>query len=241
MPLSLEMAAVLACGGGAMLSHATAAHAWGFRPPPEDGFVDVMVTGSNRRARDSIRVHRIAELDPRDRRRYQNIPITSPARALLDVAPTLSGRELELAFDEAIVRKLVTVRSVRAVLARYPCRRGSASLAVLADDSRPTTLTRSRGEEMLHELLRKARLPQPEVNARWRSYLIDFLWREQRVAIEVDGLKFHSTRAVLERDHRRDADLKDAGFEVIRITWRMLVDDRELVLVRLARALSRAQ
>jgi very-short-patch-repair endonuclease len=203
--------------------------------------VDVTVTASNRRARDGIRVHRVTELDPRDRRRYQNIPITSAARALLDVAPTLSSRELELAFDEAIVRKLVTVRSVRAVLVRYPCRRGSASLAALADDSRPTTLTRSRGEEMLHELLRKARLPQPEVNARWRGYLIDFLWREQRVAIEVDGLKFHSTRAVLERDHRRDADLKDAGFEVIRITWRMLVDEPELVLVRLARALSRAR
>ena len=95
-PLAVELAAVLACGDSALLSHHSAAATWGFRPS-FNGDVHVTVDRQRRRprTRHGIRVHRVSELDPRDVRRFQGIPITSPARALLEIAPDLSDRQLE--------------------------------------------------------------------------------------------------------------------------------------------------
>src|SRR5690348_11808271 len=96
-PLAIELAAVLACGDAALLSHHSAAAVWGFRAS-FNGDVHVTVVGGDcGRTRAGIHVHRVNELDPRDVRRYQNIPITSPARALLEIAPDLTDRQLERA------------------------------------------------------------------------------------------------------------------------------------------------
>lgn len=122
-PLGPCMAAVLACGRGAFLSHQAAASMWGLRPPP-DGEIDVTVTGRNPGRRPGVRIHQTAEIESRDVRRYQNIPIASPSRTILEIAPELSQRELERALDEALVRRLVTVSTVRRMLDRYPRRRG---------------------------------------------------------------------------------------------------------------------
>jgi very-short-patch-repair endonuclease len=86
-------------------------------------------------------------------------------------------------------------------------------------------------------LIRAARLPEPQVNATVAGHEVDFLWPEQRLVVEVDGYAFHSSRAAFERDRSRDADLHAAGFRVIRVTWRQLVDEPEVFLVALARAL----
>ena len=103
-PLAIELAAVLACGDAALLSHHSAAAAWGMRPC-FDGDVHVTVVGKETgRRRPGIRVHRVSELDPRDVRRCHGIPITSPARALLEIAPDLTGRQLERAIDEALIQ-----------------------------------------------------------------------------------------------------------------------------------------
>lgn len=89
--------------------------------------------------------------------------------------------------------------------------------------------------------MRKARLPQPEVNVRVGAYEVDFLWRDERLVVEVDGFAFHSSQRDFERDRRRDAELAARGLTVIRVTWRQIVDEPEAMLVRIARALARAE
>jgi very-short-patch-repair endonuclease len=89
-------------------------------------------------------------------------------------------------------------------------------------------------------LVRRARLPSPEINIRLGSYEVDFLWPRERVIVEVDGYAFHSSRRAFEDDRRRDADLAARGFHVILITWRQIVSEPEAVLVRLAQALARS-
>jgi very-short-patch-repair endonuclease len=237
--LARELAAVLACGDAALLSHRSAAATWGLRPS-FNGDIHVTVIGKETgRRRPGIRVHRVSELDPDDIRRYQGIPITSPARALLEVTPDLTDRQLERALDEALIKRLLSHAAIGAVLAAYPHRRGAARLRATADPGRPTTETRSDGEEALLGLIRRANLPPPEVNAKVGSYTADFLWREQKLIVELDGYDYHRGRAAFERDHQRDAEHQRMGYLVIRITGRQLRHRVEEVLVALATALAR--
>jgi very-short-patch-repair endonuclease len=237
-PLAAELAAVLACGDAALLSHHSAAATWGFRPT-FNGDVHVIVIGTDAgRERRGIRAHRVGALAPRDIRRFQRIPITSPARALLDITPDLSDRETERALDEALIRRLITHAGLAAVLAAYPNSRGVVRLRALADPGRPTTETRSDGEEALLALLRRGDLPMPEVNGRVGHYTADFVWRDQKVILELDGYDYHRGRAAFERDHRRDAEHQRMGFLVIRITARQLAREPEAILVRIAMALA---
>jgi very-short-patch-repair endonuclease len=238
-PLAPEHAAILACGDSALLSHHSAAAVWGIRPFLE-GDVDVTVIGKETgRRRRGIRVHRAAHLDPRDARRYQQIPITSPARALLDIAPETSGRALEWALDQALVKRLTNRAQIRAVLAAYPHRPGTPDLAALLDPDRPTSLTASTPEERLFRHIRRAGLPMPEVNARVGNYTADFLWREHKVILEIDGYHFHHTRVAFGRDHRSDAEHQREGFLVIRVTPRQLQHNHEAILVHVATTLAR--
>jgi very-short-patch-repair endonuclease len=239
-PLAPCMGAVLACGEGAFLSHHAAAWVWGIRPSVE-GDIDVTVPGRFAGRRRGVRVHRSVGIESRDVRRYQNIPIASPARTLLEVAPDLTERDLERAFDEALVRRLVTVSAVRGVLDRYPRRRGAGRLRSIARADRRTTLTRSVAEELFIALIRRAELPQPDVNARIGGHEVDFLWRPERLVVEIDGYAFHRVRGKFERDRQRDGELLDAGWTVMRLTWRQLERTPEAVLVRLARALARRE
>lgn len=100
-------------------------------------------------------------------------------------------------------------------------------------------MTRSAAEELFVALVRKAELPQPEINARIGRFEVDFLWRRERLVVEIDGFAFHRVRGKFERDRERDGRLIDAGWTVIRLTWRQLDRTPEVVLVRLARALAR--
>jgi very-short-patch-repair endonuclease len=243
-PLAREHAAVLACGPGAFLSHHSAAAVWGIRPAQAPGTtVHVTVVGREAgRRRPGIDARRTVALDRRDRRKREGVPIVSAARALLDIAPDLAERDIERAFDEALVLNLITLPGVQAMLERYPGRPGSAILRELADPEHNTTATRSQAEERLLALVRKAGLPTPETNVRIGRYTADFFWRRERVIVEVDGYRFHRGRAAFERDRRRDAEHQDAGILVIRVTWRQLEREPEVFLVRLARALAlRAQ
>ncbi len=237
-PLAVEQAAVLACSPSACLSHHSAAAVWGFRPPAL-GTPEVTVVGRQPRTRPGIRIHRVASIDSRDTRQHLGIPITSPARTLLDIANDLGMREFERAFDEAISSRLTTLVAVRAMLLVNGDRRGSARTRTLAFAQRVSTKTRSEAEEIFLALVRRGGLPQPEVNARVGRFEVDFCWRKERVAIEIDGFAFHSSRAALERDHRRDTELQQLGFLVIRIGWRELLHEPEKVLVWLAGALAK--
>jgi very-short-patch-repair endonuclease len=237
-PLALEQAAVLACGENAYLSGHAAAAAYGLRP---FGFsvIDVTVIGRRVRSRPGIRVHHVATIHPRDTDNLDGIPITSPARVLLEIAPDLKDRELERALDEAMGCKLVTRAAVTAMLRANPRRPGSSRLRDLVIPGRPTTLTRSDGEEAFLRLVRAAGLPPPALNQpllnRW---IVDFLWRAEKVVVEIDGDSFHSSRAARERDHRKDVALQEAGYFVVRITGRQLKQRPEEVLALVAAALA---
>ncbi len=238
-PLAEEQAAVLAVGDGAYLSGHRAAAAWGYRRAT-DRDIEVTVAGRDAgRTRAGIKVHLVRSLDSRDIRKLKGIPITSPARTLLDIAPDLSDRELERAFDEAVAMGLMTRAAVRATLRANPRRPGCARLRALADEGRGATMTRSEAEERFLGLIRRAGLPAPLVNVKLGRWEADFLWRAERVVVEIDGHAYHAARTARERDHRKDAELQSSGYFVIRISARHLKHHPEEVLTRVATALAR--
>jgi very-short-patch-repair endonuclease len=231
-----ELAAVLACGRGAALSHLSAAGLWRLLPGRE-GDVDVTVAGRNPGRKPGIRVHRVRHLDCRDIRKLGRIPITSPPRTILDLAAVVGPRELEQALAEAYARRLARRSELVSLLARCSSRPGTRALRALLDDGTPA-LTRSQAEDRLLALIRAAELPAPETNIRIGRHEVDFLWREQRLVVEVDGFTFHSSRSAFERDRRRDAELGTLGFRVARVTWRQIVDEPVALVARLATALA---
>jgi len=205
-------------------------------PCDDPNEIHVTVPGRDPGAHPGIRIHRVRRLDPLDVRRCHRIPITAPARTLLDLAEVLPIRTLERAVNEARIRRLVRPNQLLDVLERSPGRRGAGALRELLDHD--PAFTRSEAEARLLHLLRAAGLPPTAVNARIGRYEVDFLWREQRLVVEFDGYAYHSTRAAFERDRGRDADLQAAGYRVMRVTWRQLVETPEAVVARIAQALA---
>lgn len=231
-----ELGAVLACGPGAVVSHRTAAWLWRLLPRVED-VVDITLAGRHCGVKPGIRLHRLVALDRRDVRKLGGIPVTSPARTIIDVAAVVTPRELERAVAEAQARRLTRESELLSLLAQFTGRPGTAALRSLVADAAPS-LTRSQAEDRLLALVRTAQLPPPEVNVRVGHYEVDFLWREQRLVVEVDGFRYHSSRGAFERDRLRDAALGGMGFRVIRITWRQIVRGPEAVVARIATALA---
>ena len=229
-----SMAAVLAAGDGALLSHYPAAVLWGLRPPRSEPMHVTVVARDVRNAQ--FKVHRVAALHPADATRRHGIPVTSPARAVLDLAATVSQHDLDRAVNEAHVHRLVSDLSLNEQFSRYPRHRGTHALrkAMRVDPA----LTRSEAERRILELIRAARLPAPEVNVQIAGYEVDLLWRAQLLVVEVDGYAFHSSRRSFERDRRKDQELTAAGFRVIRVTWRQLADEPTAVVATLAAALA---
>ncbi|MGH7502884.1 MAG: DUF559 domain-containing protein [Longimicrobiales bacterium] len=236
---AVEMGAVIACGNGSVVSHWGAARLWGFASHASSNLpVDVTVPGRDPGPKRGIRVYRVRHLERRDVRSIRGIPVTSPARTLLDLAAIVSSDVLECAMAEARVRKLVSDRDIADQLERNPGRRGASRLRRLLDLERGPALTRSEAERRLAALLRAASLPAPETNVRVNSLEVDFLWRKQRVVVEVDGYAYHSNARAFERDRERDASLVASGNVVIRFTWRQLTGRPEAVVARVAAALA---
>jgi very-short-patch-repair endonuclease len=275
-----HLAAVLACGPTAVLSHRSAAILWEILPAESaDGPPEVTVPRSRRGAEMAgIQHHRVKHLLECDRAVHQGIPVTSPLRTLLDLAaiasrggtrepggerqaalhapsphprsgaglpwgptPPLGLRELEQAVARAERKGLVSLAAVRRRLAVEAPRRGSRLLRGILDREGGPAFTRSEAEERLLELLRRARLPAPRVNAPLDRFELDLFWPETGLAIEVDGFDFHRSRRMFEGDRARDAELAARGIQVMRVTWRQIVTDPEAVVGRVARALGRAE
>ncbi len=231
-PRAREVAALLAVGQPALLSHHSAAALWGFGAA-WPGDVHVTVPAGRRRRRPGIRAHRSADLDGTI---HQRLPLTTPARTLLDLASHLGQDELDRAVEQAQVMRLVTESALMRLLQECSGRRGARPLA-RALRIEPA-LMRSRAERILRQLVAAARLPRPQYNARVCGHEVDALWREARLVVEIDGFAYHSGRAAFERDRRRDADLTQAGFRVLRLTWRQLTEEPEAVVARLAALLA---
>jgi very-short-patch-repair endonuclease len=233
-----EAAAVLACGDGAALSHESAASLWRVLRRQNRTSVHVTVPGGRYLHRAGIRIHRVRALHPDEVTALRRIRITTPARTLLDLAAILPARALEQAIAQAERTYAGTQRRLLALLARYPARPGTPKLRELLGGSHHPALARSEAEERFLALIRRAGLPPPEANVALHGYELDFLWREARLAIEIDGYAFHGDRAAFEADRRRDADLAAHGIQVMRVTWRQIADEPEATLVRLAQALA---
>ncbi|MEA2291769.1 MAG: hypothetical protein QOF17_789 [Solirubrobacteraceae bacterium] len=231
-PLTAEAAALLACGETTALSHRSAAAIWKLLPPIA-GDVDVTASASVR-AHAGIRVRRVATLDPRELTRREGLRITTPARTLVDLAATVTRRELEQALNEALVQRLTTLQRLHSHLAGRSRRRGASTLEeVLRQDPR---ITRSEGERGALRLIRRAQLPAPLTDVRVAGHLCDLFWPGLGLVVEVDSVGFHATPRAFQRDRRRDAELADAGFRVLRITCWEIVHEPEATVARLARA-----
>jgi very-short-patch-repair endonuclease len=238
LPGARELGAVLACGDGAFISHRSAAGLWGLANAPLD-HVEITVADRGCRSRDGLRVHRVDTLDAADRAHRRGIPVTSPARAIVDFAATANSDELEHALTEAYANSLTDERRVLAAIERVPNHAGVSLLrSVLSQPGGPQR-TRSGGERAMLRLIRAAGLPAPRTNVLVAGFKADFLWPEQRLIVEVDGYPFHGHRDAFERDHRRDIVHKNAGYEVLRFTGRQLEQEPLLVVAAIVRALDR--
>jgi very-short-patch-repair endonuclease len=200
--------------------------------------VDVTVRTPNRRRRTGIRARRDPLLGPDEVTHVQGIPITTPTRTVFDLATVLAPPDLERALARADKRGLAELATLWSLVARYPTRRGSGTLRTLLLSGGGRDLTRSEAEERFLTLLKRAELPRPEVNASLGRYEVDFLWRTERLVVEVDGFAFHSSRSSFEDDRRRDAALAARAFRVVRVTWRQIVRRPEATVARLAQALA---
>jgi hypothetical protein len=235
-PEALETAALLYAGADTVLSHASAGAVWRLVDRPEE--VQVTVAGRRVRHRAALRVHRVAVLDARDVRLRHGIPVTSPARTMIDLAGSLDDDlEIERALAELRVLGLARDAELRAAMDRCPGRAGVARLRALLDAERPPALTRSEAERRMLALCDRAGLPRPVVGARPCGFPVDFLWPQTRLVVEVDGLAFHGHRRAFETDRRRDQILVAAGYRVVRVTWRQLSHEPLAVMVRIAQAL----
>jgi very-short-patch-repair endonuclease len=237
-PLALEQAALFACGSPSYLTHLTAGHLEGFLED-YDGPIDV-TTYRHRGRPSGVRVHTTRRLDRRDTTRRFGLPITTVPRTLLDCAEVLDGRTFERMIEDAFAQKRVTERQLRAVIARSPGRRGGAVLAGLLDYRGDDGYTRSRAEDAMRRLTRRARLPAPKANEKVAGYEVDFYWPDHRVIVEVDSWAHHSSRTAFERDRRKRADLEAAGYPVIPITWRQMTEEPEATAARISAALALA-
>ena len=236
LPGAKELAALLACGGDAVISHRSAAALWGIAAAENQ--VHVTVVGRHCRSRSGIEVIQVKQLDRRDRRVRNGIAVTAPARTMIDFAADADDDELERAVSEARALQLVHDGEIDAALARAGNRRGVARMRAFLRRETESGYTRSGAERMMRRLLRAGRLPPALCNAPVAGYRADFLWPDQRLIVEVDSFQFHGHRRAFERDRRKDQVLLAAGYRVLRVTWLQLRDEPIAVAVAIAAALT---
>jgi very-short-patch-repair endonuclease len=225
------LAAVLACGPAAVLSHASAAAHWGLLQS-EATRIDVTAPASRHGAA-GLRLHRSRSLDARDTANHEGIPITTVPKTLLDLAATVQPHRLERALAQAERLRLYDHNAIEDVIARANGHRGRAALARAI--AREPKFTRSELEAWFLELVRDAALPEPLVNLSLTApdhprLEVDFCWPSHRLIVELDGWETHRTRAAFEADRRRDAALQAVGWRVLRFTRRT---ERQVIQRRL--------
>ncbi len=235
------MAAVLALGKGAVLSHVTAAALWRLRASAASTIHVTVPTIGGRGPRPGIIVHRCRALRPEDATGVDGIPVASVARTLLDVAGMLAPGPLERAVEQSLILRLFDMHAVRALIDADPTRPGARALERIVStiDDEPT-ITRSDLEGLMRDLCDAAGIPRPQVNALVEGDEVDFFWREQRLIVETDGHATHGTRAAFERDRARDARLTMLGYRVVRFTHRQLLYERERVASTISALLAAA-
>lgn len=213
-PIATAMAAVLACGPRAVLSHRSAAALWELAPR---WHAPIEVTAPAGHHHEGIRLHRSRTVE---RTVHYGVPVTTPARTLLDLADILNDAGLARAVNDARLTRRVTLTELRELLDRSPGRATARLRPFVEHDTGPT---RSRFEDRFRTFARRHRLPRPEVNQTVAGHEVDLLWRAERLVVELDSHEHHAHR--FEADRERDADLLAAGHAVLRLTWTRLKRD----------------
>jgi Protein of unknown function (DUF559) len=213
------MAAVLACGSDALLSHRWALALWDVRAATS-GLIDVTVPGpSSRKGPSGIRLHSTKTLHQDDLAVIDGIPVTSLAKTILDYASVASAQRVRQALEKVERMGKPIGPELDRALGRNARHRGAKKLReVLAELQGPAPWTQSELEDRFHALIRGAGIPEPEANVVVEGELVDALWRAPRLVVEVDGYEFHKSRSQFEADRRRDAKLQVAGYRVLRLT-----------------------
>ena len=235
------IAAVLACGPGAAISHRSAAALHGLRATAR-AQIEVTIPGRSTRVRSGLEIHRSTTLTAADVTTVDGIPVTTVARTIADLAEVLPDRAVERALEQAATMEILDARAISDQIARHP--RGPC-LRRLTERDRIDAPTESELEERFLALCRSAGIPEPERQA-WLDpgdgglmVRADFVWRRQRLVVETDGARFHGTQRTRERDARRDQRMIVACWQVIRITWRQLTERPQEVIALLRRLLRR--
>jgi hypothetical protein len=226
------LAAVFACGRGAVLSHRDAAALWELRQS-SSAYIEVTVPSRNgRRRQRGIRIHRTGRLRPDEVTLRHGIPVTTVARTLLDLADVLERQALKRVITEAEYLNRFDLTAINAVVLNNPGRRG-AKLIEAATGRRHRT--RSRLELRFLAFLERHGVEEPESGVWIEGYEADFVWTRTGLIVELDGFAAHGTRTALIADRLRDRRLWKAGFRTMRLTDDAL-DDEDAVLDDLAHA-----
>jgi len=226
------MAAVLASGSDAVLSHWSAAALWEIRPNSRTR-IDVTVAHRSRSS-DAIRRH-ISQVPPDERRVEEGIPVTTVPRTIFDLAATEDVDAVVSMLREAEYRHRYDRLSLWDLLDRYPRKRGSRKVRYALErlKEEPSGRRRSKLEERFAPFLRRHRLPIPRFND-WilldaKRYQVDCYWPGTNQIVELDGWDGHNTRSAFREDRTRDRRLRVAGYSVTRITWAQLDDEPDAI------------
>ena len=216
------MAAVVACGPDAVLSHTAAAAVWDIGPWPTG---KVHVTAPSMHARGSgVALHR-AQVE---RVAHDGFPVTTVARTLADLASLLSLQRLELAFERGERLRLLDVDDVAS---EAKGRRGARKVRAILSSLTAPEPTRSRFEQRLRGLCKRHNLPLPAQNVTVAGEDVDAYWQGTNLVVELDSWEFHKTRRAFERDRQKAAALERSGVRVLRFTWNQLTRDEPDVAV----------
>jgi hypothetical protein len=232
-PLERAAAAVLACGPDAALSHRSAMVLWGIWKRWETPLETSVIQGDPRPR--GIVVHR-AKLNRRDVTVHYGIRVTSPARTLLDCAPTLTTRALTRAVNDARHLRILFLETLGQAVERYPNHPGSAAIKPLLE--RTDGATRSGWEDDFPGFCAHYGLPAPRLNVSVCGYVVDALFTDAKLIVELDSWEYHQDRAAFERDRERDAHTAAAGFLTVRITRERVGRDPAAEAERLLRTLA---
>lgn len=241
-PRAREMAAVLACGPTAVISHRSGVGLWSVFPDPAASDpVDITILGRRSELR-GIRARGATALADDETTHIDGIPVTSIGRTLVDFAAVASTAELERAVARAERESLITPPALDALLTRYRRRPGIPALrAVLKRSGGPALIVSEAEGVFLRDVVRKGHLPAPLTNARVDRYSLDFYWKEHGIAVEIDGFRWHGNRPRFNGDRRRITRLAARGIQVIPITWSQIVDEPTATAVHIGQALLRAE
>jgi very-short-patch-repair endonuclease len=227
------MAALLTCGESATLSHRTAATIWQLRTDPILP-IDVITATGHGRKHARITTHR-TRLYAFDALVIDGLRVTTPSRTIVDLAAMLEGRALRDVVERAQDLRRFDPEDLHATLSRLPRRKGTRRLADLLSLLQPDEdNARSDLERLFLALTRRARLPKPVANHRIADRARDFAWPEQRLVVETDGYRYHSTRWARRRDNRRDRELTALGWRPVRFTFEEIAFEPAAVANELA-------